>query len=76
MEPHDKYKRYDSQFIESIIQLIKVDHLTVAEVADKTGLRRNQIYRWLSRYDLQQARQDPHSEVSRQQEYLQLRQEN
>ena len=76
MEESSKGKHHDRQFIESIIKLVRTDRMSVAQVSQQTGLRRNLIYRWLAKYDLEQARQDPTSEASRELDNLQLRREN
>jgi transposase len=69
-------KRHDPQFIESILKLIQVDGMSVAQVSRQSGIRSNQIYRWLNKQAIAQARKDPASDVAQQQRTNELLREN
>jgi transposase-like protein len=69
-------KRHDPQFIESILKLVQVDHMPVAQVAGQAGISPKQIYRWLQKQALVQARQDPASDAAQQQRMRELEREN
>lgn len=69
-------KRHDPQFIESVLKLVQVDHLPVAQVASQAGISPKRIYRWLQRQAIQQARQDPASDIAQQQRLRELEREN
>lgn len=69
-------KRHDPQFIDSILKLVQIDHLPVAQVARQAGVRPGQIYRWLNKQALTQARQDPASDEAQQQHLKELEREN
>lgn len=69
-------KRRDPQFIDSILQLVQVDHMPVTQVASQAGVSPKQIYRWLQRQAIQQARQDPASDAAQQQRLRELEREN
>jgi transposase len=76
VEENAKYQRQSREFIESVIKLVKVDQVPVAEVSQRTGIRRGQIYRWLAKHDLEQARKHPGSDASLRDEAQRLRKEN
>jgi transposase len=69
-------KRRDPQFIASILKLVQVDQMPVAQVARQAGIRPGQIYRWLNKQAIAQARQDPASDVAQQQRLNELVREN
>lgn len=69
-------KRHDPQFVASILKLIQIDGMSVAQVSRQSGIRSNQIYRWLNKQAIAQARQDPASEAAQQQRTQELLREN
>lgn len=71
-----KNTRHDPQFIDSILKLVQIDHLPVAQVAHQAGIRPNLIYRWLNKQALAQARQDPASDAAQQKRLKELEREN
>lgn len=68
-------RRYSEQFVANIINLVKVDRMSVAEISRQSSVRPNMIYRWLRRHELQEARKDPSSIPANEQELEQLRRE-
>lgn len=74
-----KKVHHSPEFIDSIIKLATVDRLPVYQIAQQTGIRAGQIYRWINKHKLQIARNEPNSspwlesqlrEVSRERDYL------
>jgi transposase len=69
-------KHHSAEFIANIVKLVKVDGLPVAQVSRQSGIRANQVYRWIRHRELQAARQDPTSNESRELELARLQREN
>jgi len=69
-------KHHSAEFIESIVSMVKIDRMTVAEVSRRSGVRANQIYRWIQKYELVQARQDPTSTQTKDRRMIELVHEN
>lgn len=73
--PH-KGKRHSAEFRANIVRLVKVDGMCVADVSRQSGVRANQIYRWIKKLKLLEARQDPASNEAKDLELTRLQREN
>ncbi len=69
-------KRHSAEYIANIVKLVTIDQMAVSEVARQTGIRANQIYRWVHKHELVEARKDPASDEAKNLELARLQREN
>lgn len=67
--------RHEPQWIDSLVKLVTIDGRSVYDVAEQAGVCPSQVYRWVNKQKIKQARQDPSSEQSLRAELREVRRE-
>ena len=68
--------RHSQDWIDSLVKLVTIDGMSAYDVAEQAGVAPSQVYRWVNKHKIREARKDSSSEAAIVAELRDVRREN